>query len=67
MLAPPRDQVVSVLADIVREALTRGEAVHVPGLGTFSVEHRSSQIEEQPDGQVVMKPPGDEIVFTPEP
>lgn len=56
-----------MLADIVREALSRGETIHVPGLGTFAVAHRSSQIEEQPNGQVTMKPPRDEVVFTPGP
>lgn len=63
----PRDQVTSVLADIVRESLARGEEVVVPGLGTFRVEHRSSRIEEQPDGQIRMEPPRDEVVFTAEP
>ncbi len=67
MHSPPRDQVVSALADIVRDALTRGGTIHVPGLGTFGVEHRSSQVEEQPDGSVTMKPPRDEVVFTPDP
>ena len=55
-----------MLADIVRDALTRGETIHVPGLGTFGVEHRSSQIEEQPDGKVVMRPPRDAVVFSAE-
>lgn len=66
MQSPPRDQVVAVLADLVREAVSRGDEVHVPGLGTFHVEHRSSHIEEQPDGRVLMKPPRDEVAFTPE-
>lgn len=67
MHPPQRDQVATLLADIVREALARGEAIDVPGLGTFAVAHRSSQIEKQPDGEVIMRPPRDEVVFTPEP
>lgn len=38
----------------------------VPGLGTFRVEHLESRIERREDGQIVMRPPRDEIRFIPE-
>lgn len=66
MQAPPRDQVESVLADIVKEYLSRGEAVRVTGLGSFSVRHQNSSIERTGSGELKMRPPIDEIVFTPE-
>lgn len=67
MPAPARDQIESVLADVVKDALTAREAVRVPGLGTFEVEHRhSSQIRTE-SGELKLLPPRDEIVFTPEP
>lgn len=67
MQPPPRDQVESTLADIVHEYLSRGESVHVPGLGTFAVRHRSSSIVSTDSGELHMSPPTDEITFTPEP
>ena len=62
----PKDQVASVTAELVKEALIQGEAIAIPGLGTFSVEHRSSRIEERSDGQIIMQPPRDEVIFTPD-
>ena len=63
----PPDQLTAALADVLREQLVQGEAFHVPGLGTFRTDHHESMIEEQPDGQVVMQPPRDEVVFSPDP
>ena len=61
-----KDQVASTLAALIRERLAEGEAVHVPGLGTFSVEHQSSQVEEGDNGEIVLHPPRDEVIFQPE-
>lgn len=58
---------MAALAEVIQQALARGEAVHVPELGTFHVEHRPSAPAEQPDGTVLMQPPRNEIVFTPDP
>jgi len=49
----------------VREALERGEAVEVPGMGTFRVEHRTSELDQQDDGNVAVRPPRDQIGFDP--
>jgi nucleoid DNA-binding protein len=67
MLSPPRDQVESVLAELIRDSLSRRESVHVPGLGTFTVRHASSSIEKLESGEIKMTPPVDEVVFTAEP
>ncbi len=61
-----RDQAVSALVEAVREALVRGEDVHVPDLGTFHVQHHPSIAEELPTGEVVMRPPRNVIVFAPQ-
>ncbi|MEX0599341.1 MAG: HU family DNA-binding protein [Rhodothermales bacterium] len=66
MPTPPRDQIESVLADIVRESLTASESVAVPGLGTFAVEHKTSSRVRSEQGELTFIPPRDEIVFTPE-
>ncbi len=55
-----------MLAEIIREYLSRSDSIIVPGLGTFAVSHRSSSIERTDAGEVRMRPPNDEIVFTPE-
>ncbi len=61
-----RDQAVAALVEVVRETLERGEEAHLPGLGTFRVEYRPSHAEELPTGDVVMRPPRNEIVFSPQ-
>lgn len=66
MQSPPRDQVESILADIVREHLSRRESIRVPGLGVFETIHRSSSIERTESGELRMKPPKDHVTFTPE-
>lgn len=64
MTAPTKAQVVSTLAEIIREDLKKGNDVRVPGLGTFRIHHQVSQVERMPDGQIVMKPPRDVIAFS---
>ena len=66
MPSPPRDQVESVLADLVRESLSRRENFRVPGLGTFTVRHASSSFEKLETGEIKMTPPVDEVIFTAE-
>lgn len=53
----------TVLAELLRERMTSGESLHIPGLGTFSVEHQLSSVEEQEGEQIVMAPPRDTVVF----
>ena len=65
MERPSSDLVVSVLSAIIREALSRGDAIDLPGLGVLSIGHRNSEIEAQPGGDLVLQPPRDEVVFTP--
>ena len=57
---------MAALVEHIRQALERGESVHVPDLGTFSIEHRPSHVEKGPEGEQVMHPPRNTIVFTPD-
>ena len=41
-----RDQAVAALVEVVRETLVRGEDVHLPELGTFRLEYRPSEAED---------------------
>ncbi len=59
------DQLNETLSDVVREALANGQDVLVPGLGTLRVEHKPSEMIEDENGQIVMRPPRDEVVFDP--
>lgn len=60
-----RDEAVTALVEVVREALMHGEEASIPELGTFRIEYRPSSAEELPTGEVVMRPPCNEIVFAP--
>jgi len=60
-----RDEAVTALVEVVREALVHGEEASIPELGTFRVEYRPSSAEELSTGEVVMRPPCNEIVFAP--
>ncbi|PSQ98787.1 MAG: hypothetical protein BRD48_06010 [Bacteroidetes bacterium QS_9_68_14] len=62
---PGLPSVARALSQCVREALEHGEPTDVPGLGTFRVEHRASQVEEPADGEHSLSPPCDEVVFEP--
>ena len=60
------EQIKDKLAEVVREALANGQAVEFPGLGTLRVEHKPSEMIEDENGQIVMRPPRDAVVFVPE-
>lgn len=59
------DATAQALAKIVRRMLVRGESVDLPGLGTLDVRHERSTIEERADGEILLRPPKDHVVFTP--
>ncbi|CBH24705.1 hypothetical protein containing IHF-like DNA-binding domain [Salinibacter ruber M8] len=66
MESPSAEDVIEAFTDVVQDQLDTGNAVEVPGLGTFSVEHRPSGVQEE-DGVRRLAPPRNEVVFTPEP
>jgi DNA-binding protein HU-beta len=66
MATPSLADVAQALAELVQEALMRGESIYVPGIGTFSVEHHGSTTEQLPDGRLVLHPPRDVVSFTSE-
>jgi len=65
MSSPSAEEVIDAFIDVIREQLEQGDPVEVPGLGTFSVEHRPSQVEEDNDRRR-LAPPRNEVVFEPE-
>jgi nucleoid DNA-binding protein len=67
MASPSAEDVIHAFAKAVREKLEDHESIQVPGLGTFDVEHRESQLTEGEDGEPRMAPPRDVVTFEPEP
>jgi len=66
MSAPDLEEVSQALARIVRRRLREGNSVAVPDLGTFSVEHRPSEIQREADGPTYVRPPRNVVRFDPE-
>lgn len=66
MSGPSAQDIIRAFVGIVREKLENGETTQVPGLGTFSVEHRPSEMKETADGENYMAPPRDVVTFDPE-
>ncbi len=65
MPAISRDQVVAALAETLRERLLARKPAHVPGLGTFSINHTPSEVGES-EGEMVLTAPRDYVAFEPE-
>lgn len=62
MSSPTTEEVIDAFTEILREQLEEGETVEVPSLGTFSVEHRPSKLEES-EGDRQLVPPRNVVVF----
>jgi len=62
MESPSAEEVIDAFTEIVQEQLDAGNTVEVPGLGTFSVEHRTSEVRAE-DGVRRLVPPRNVVVF----
>lgn len=65
MSSPTAEEVIDAFIDTLRDQLEKGEAVEVPSLGTFSVEHRPSKVEQDDDNRRLV-PPRNVVAFEPE-
>lgn len=65
MASPSAEDVIDAFVDVIRDQLEKGKTVDVPSLGTFTVEHRPSEITED-DGLRRLEPPRNVVVFEPE-
>ena len=59
-------ELTRVMAEIIREQAIKKQAVKVDGLGTFKPIHRKQYQTQYRNGRVVMMPPTDYILFTPD-
>lgn len=64
MSSPSAEEVIDAFVEIIRDQLEAGETVKVPSLGTFAVEHRPSEVEE--NGNRRFLPPRNVVVFDPD-
>lgn len=64
---PVTDDVLRAFSEVIRDRLMRRDDVTVPGLGTFEVRHHPSRVVETEDGQRLLEPPADLVVFDPAP
>ncbi len=58
-----QDRFRSAFAAAIRERLTRGEPVQLPGLGELRIKHHLSSVKTEKDGSVVVHPPANHIEF----
>ncbi len=65
MSSPSAEEVIDAFIEVVRDELANDNAVEVPSLGTFAVEHRPSALERTDDGHA-LAPPRNAVVFTPD-
>lgn len=65
MSSPSAEEVIDAFIHAIRDHLDRGDAVEVPTLGTFRVEHRPSETKEI-DGERQLIPPRNVVTFEPE-
>ena len=54
------------IASIIAGTLKEHRDVSVQGLGSFSVHHQSQDHRQEKDGRILLDPPSDIIIFTPE-
>ena len=60
------EHLAELVGQYVREALSRGDSVRVPELGTFRLERHPAQVETRPDGTTVLHPPRHAVAFIPD-
>ncbi|WP_103026418.1 HU family DNA-binding protein [Salinibacter altiplanensis] len=66
MESPSAEDIIEAFTDVVQDQLGTGNAVEVPGLGTFSAKHRPSEVHEE-EGVRRLAPPRNQVVFAPDP
>lgn len=65
MSSPSPKEVINAFVNVVRDRLENGDAIEVPTLGTFEVEHRPSEMREE-NGDRYRVPPRNVVTFEPD-
>lgn len=56
-------RIATAIAEILEEALSRGNEVSAPGFGTFRIAQHPAEFVRQRDGTVSIRPPRREVEF----
>lgn len=60
------EEFLKAFAEVVREQVVHKNQVEIEGIGSFQIEHQKQFQKQYDNGRVVMMPPKDAILFTPE-
>ncbi len=57
---------IKAFREVVREEVVKKNKVQIEGLGRFEIQHNKQHQKKMENGQVLMMPPEDVVIFTPE-
>jgi nucleoid DNA-binding protein len=57
---------IKAFKELVREEIVKRNIIHIEGFGRFEVMHQKQYQKKGADGQTLMMPPKDTVVFTPD-
>jgi len=60
------NEISETIVTLIREGLMQGEEVSLPSLGTFTLERQSGQFVAGDNDQYVLRPPQQQVRFTPD-
>ncbi|MEM1094115.1 MAG: HU family DNA-binding protein [Bacteroidota bacterium] len=60
------NEISEAIVTLIREGLLQGNEVTVPSLGTFALERQSGQFVVGDNDQYVLRPPQQQVRFTPD-
>ncbi len=61
-----KEEFTKAFSEVIREQIAQKNEVKLNGVGIFKLKHRKQSQQQHDDGRVVMLPPKNTIVFTPE-
>jgi nucleoid DNA-binding protein len=57
---------IKAFREVVRDEVVKKNSIEIEGLGRFEIRHNKQHQKKMKNGQVLMMPPEDIIIFTPE-
>jgi nucleoid DNA-binding protein len=57
---------IKAFREVIREEVVKKNTVEIEGLGRFEIQHNKQHQKKMENGQVLMMPPEDIVIFTPE-
>lgn len=57
---------IKAFREVIREEVVKKNTVEIEGLGRFEIQHNKQHQKKMENGQVLMMPPEDIVIFAPE-